>query len=55
MKKRNANEKKRSAVTNVENVYERMLEHSKDVNCEVSKARGLRIDENKKKKSKINT
>ena len=48
-------EKKRSAVTNIENVDERILENSKDVVHEVAKAHGLRIDKNKKKKSKRNS
>ena len=54
MQKWNENEKKRSAITNVENVDERILENSKDVMHEVAKAHGLRIDENNKKKSKRN-
>ena len=54
IQKRNENENKRSALTNVENTDERMLENSKDVMHEVAKSHGLRIDENMKKKSKRN-
>ena len=54
MQKTNENEKKRSAVTSIENFDERVLENSKDVTCEAAKAHGLRVDENKKNKSKRN-
>ena len=55
MCQRNENEKKISVVTNIENVDEKIMENSKDVVHEVSKAHGVRIDENKKSKSKRNS
>ena len=55
MYQRNEHEKKRSAVTNIENVDERIIENSKDVMHEVTKAHGARIDKNKKKKIKRNS
>ena len=55
MQKRNENEKKINALKNIDDVDERILKKSKDAMREVAKAHGLRIDENKKKKSKKNT